>query len=277
MKIIASKYRSYSLLLLFTLTFSLSCKKKEADAVESCETFNINLFSIEQDRQLGAQVDSQLVAQYKDTILDKAKYAKAYEHLERIKNKILASGKVQNKDKFDWEVKIINQDVLNAFCTPGGYIYVYTGIIKYLDNEDDFAGVLGHEIAHADQRHSTKAMTRDVGVQTLLSIVLGSGTAAQLGQVAASLVGLKYSRCHEREADDYSVNYLSGTSYKCNGAASFFAKMGNENSPPEFLSTHPNPGNRVVDINARATLLGCQTTASGSTITAYQDFKNSLP
>lgn len=277
MKIIAKNKYNFCLALLLTITFSISCSKKEPDAVESCETFNINLFSIDQDRALGAQVDSQLVAQYKDTILDRNRYPKAYAHLERIKNNILNSGKVQNKDKFDWQVKIINQDVLNAFCTPGGYIYVYTGIIKYLDNEDDFAGVLGHEIAHADQRHSTKSMTRDYGVSTLLGIVLGQGTAAQLASVAASLVGLKYSRCHEREADDYSVNYLSGTSYKCNGAASFFQKIGNENSPPEFLSTHPDPGKRVESINARAVQINCQTTTNGSPVSTYQDFKNSLP
>ena len=54
--------------------------------------------------------------------------------------------------------------MLNAFCTPGGYIYVYTGLIKYLDNEAQLAGVLGHEIAHADLRHVTDQLTEQYGV-----------------------------------------------------------------------------------------------------------------
>ena len=61
---------------------------------------------------------------------------------------------------FDWELKIIHDDeTLNAFCAPGGYIYVYTGLIKFLAHEDNLAGVIGHEIAHADLRHSTQQLT----------------------------------------------------------------------------------------------------------------------
>src|SRR5690606_5730563 len=114
-----------------------------------CETFDVNLLSLEEDRALGLQTDSALQAQYRDTILDPSRYAEAYGHLNRIREKILNS-EVKHKDDFEWKMRIINQDVLNAFCTPGGYIYVYTGLIKYLDREDDLAGVLGHEIAHAD-------------------------------------------------------------------------------------------------------------------------------
>ena len=67
------------------------------------------------------------------------------------------------------DLRIIHDDsTLNAFCTPGGYIYIYTGILKFLDSEDEFAGVLGHEIAHADLRHSTRQMTKQYGVQILL-------------------------------------------------------------------------------------------------------------
>jgi predicted Zn-dependent protease len=262
-------------LLVLFLSVSISCKK-DNNAVPSCETININLFSLAQDRELGAQVDSQLVAQLRDTILDTVQYAEAYSHLKRITDAILNSGKVENKDKLVWKMRIINQDVLNAFCTPGGYIYVYSGIIKYLDSEDDLAGVLGHEIAHADRRHSTKSMTRDYGISTLLSVVLGQDPNL-LVQIANGLAGLKYSRCHESEADAYSVNYLSPTEYKCNGAASFFEKLGNAGSPPEFLSTHPNPDNRVQAINDRAFQLGCKTSSGVTDTERYQKFKKSLP
>ena len=70
--------------------------------------------------------------------------------------------------------RLIDDDkTLNAFCTPGGFIYVYTGLIKFLDSEDQLAGVMGHEIAHAALRHSTRQMTKVYGVQTLLQVATG--------------------------------------------------------------------------------------------------------
>lgn len=269
-------YRTQVLVLIFAL--SVSCgKKKSDDAGPDCETININLFNLDQDKTLGFQVDTQLVRQFGDTILKPEQYPKAYEHLQRITNNILNGGKVRYREEFVWQVRIINQDVLNAFCTPGGYIYVYTGLIKYLETEDDLAGVMGHEIAHADLRHSTKSMTREYGLQTLFDIILGKDKG-KLIRIASGLKGLQYSRCHESEADDFSVQYLAPTDYKCNGAASFFQKIleSGGSRPPVFLSTHPDPGDRVANINAKAASLGCLN-GENSNLTRYLEFKQSLP
>lgn len=270
-------YRAQVMILIVALSVSCGKKKDSETGAPDCETININLFTLKQDMELGLQVDSQIVAQYQDTILDPEKYPVAYGHLQRITNNILNSGKVTHKNDFAWKVRIINQDVLNAFCTPGGYIYVYTGIIKYLDHEDDLAGVMGHEIAHADLRHSTKSMTREYGLQTLFDILLGKDKG-KLIRIASGLKSLQNSRCHESEADDYSVQYLQPTQYRCNGAASFFEKISADGGSrsPEFLSTHPNPDNRVASINTRATSLGCKT-AGNTSDQLYAEFKQSLP
>ncbi|MCU0429920.1 MAG: M48 family metalloprotease [Cytophagaceae bacterium] len=262
-------------LILFSslLVLNPSCKKKNGDG-------GINLFSLEDDKKLGAQVAAEIAANPAEyPILSETSYPTAYSHLRRITNSILNSGRVNHKDDFDWTVKIIRNDtILNAFCTPGGYIYVYTGIIKYLDTEDQLAGVMGHEIAHADRRHSTDAMTREYGLSILFDIVLGKNQG-KLTEIAKGLSSLKYSRGNESEADEYSVIYLSGTGYQCNGAGGFFQKLLDANSgnceAGGFLSTHPCPDNRVQAINEKATLLGCTTTPY--TGTTYQDFKNSLP
>ena len=204
---------------------------------------------------------------------------KAYEILYAMRDKILASGKVKYKTEFAWKLKIIKDpNTLNAFCTPGGYIYVYTGLINYLDNEDDLAGVLGHEIAHADLRHSTKSMTREYGVSTLLQILLGN-EPGKLTEIAKGLAGLKYSRCHESEADEWSVIYLSPTTYKCDGAASFFAKLiatGQTGGTPTFLSTHPSPDNRVENITKFGTLKGCTNNTTPTPSATYALLKQSI-
>lgn len=254
---------------LFVFSFA-ACKDKDGD---------VNFFSLEDDKQLGLQSSLEIEnnpQQY--PILSASQYPQAYQHIQRITDNILNSGKVQYRNEFAWKVKIIRDDsTLNAFCTPGGYIFVYTGIIKYLDNEAQLAGVMGHEIAHADHRHSTDQLTKQYGLSLLLQVVLGNNPGA-LAQIAANLALLKYSREHETESDYYSVVYLYSTEYQPNGAGAFFQKLldaGQSGNTPVFLSTHPSPSNRVQNIDAVWQKLGGK---NGQTFQSrYQDFKNSLP
>ena len=267
-----------ALILAASLIITFNGCSEDDDGIE-CEFIPFNAFTIAQDRELGMQVEAQIAAATTEyAIIPESQNAAAYAYLRNIRDKILNSGNVKNKDNFEWKLYLIKDDnTLNAFCTPGGYIYVYTGLIKFLDTEDDLAGVMGHEIAHADKRHSSKSMTTQYGVDAVLKIVLGTGDPDLLTQIASQLGTLKYSRCHESEADAASVDYLSGTSYRCNSAATFFQKLEAQGggSTPTFLSTHPAPANRIEDINKRAADKGCRTTGSTSD-PAYQTFKNSL-
>jgi beta-barrel assembly-enhancing protease len=244
---------------------------------------SINVFSVEQDVELGKQVSTEIEANPAEYPLlpetgRNGKNEQAYQYIRAITSKILNSGQVAYKEEFAWQVKIVqNDEVLNAFCTPGGYIYVYTGLIKYLDTEDQLAGVMGHEIAHADKRHTTDNLTKQYGIQLLLDVVLGTkqGVATE---IAKGLANLSYSRAAEREADDASVVYLCPTGYKSDGAAGFFEKMqaqGDGGQAPEFLSTHPNPDNRIESIKQKAQEEGCNTNPLANT--QYQTFKSYLP
>jgi len=239
------------------------------------------LFGVSQQKALGLQVRDQILAdpsQY--PILDERVYSTAYAHLRRITQNILNSGKVEHKDQFTWEVRIIQDDkTLNAFCTPGGYIFVYTGLIKYLDTEDQLAGVMGHEIAHADRQHSARQMEKAYGVAFVVDVALGNKKGSQeLKQLVEGLISLKFSRNHETEADAYSVEYLSGTQYRCTGAADFFEKIqqAGGQQTPQFLSTHPNPENRVEAIKQKAQLINCLKNQPDSKDN-YQKLKASLP
>ncbi len=265
--------RNSFLILLAGLTF-FACKKDE----NSDPTFNI--FSVNDDIALGQDLQEEIHANpVKYPLLSKSDYPEAYVHVNRIRDSILSSGELIYGNKFDWEVDIIQNDsVLNAFCAPGGYICVYTGIIKFLDNEAQFAGVMGHEMAHADRRHSTDQLTKAYGIQILLGILVGNNPG-QLADIAANLAAgvasLAFSRDAEYEADEYSVKYLYETSYDARGVGGFFLKMDGSPQPPEFLSTHPHPDNRYDKIEQVWLDLGGKegNLYEGS----YQDFKNSLP
>jgi predicted Zn-dependent protease len=220
----------------------------------------VNLFTVQQDRDLGAQVAEEIDNNQREyPLLDSLKYSDVYRYLYKVRDNILNSGKVDFKNDFLWRLRIIHNDsVMNAFCTPGGYIYVYTGILKFLDSEDQLAGVLGHEIGHADMRHSTRQMTQMFGVQLLLDVLAGNRVA--LKQITSALIGLKFSRNHEIEADERSVVYLCPTAYNADGGAGFFEKIQSlgGGKVPEFLSTHPDPGNRVEHFHNSRITLGCK-------------------
>lgn len=251
-----------------TMLCALSCSKDG----------DINIFSIEDDKMLGLQLRDEILANPAEyPVIERADAPDAYAYLDDIVNDILASDDINYKDEFAWETRIIKNDsTLNAFAAPGGYIFVYTGIIKFLEEKDDFVGVMGHEIAHADQRHSTDQLTDQHGIAFLIGLLAGDDPGT-LTQVLSSLVTLKFSRSAEAEADKFSVAYLCDTEYAANGAASFFQKLLDQGSggTPEFLSTHPSPDNRVEDINAEATTLGCDTTFD-SDDAAWKAFQDAL-
>jgi predicted Zn-dependent protease len=236
-----------------------------------------NLFSIEEDKKLGAQVAGEIESDSSGLVLlDSSKFSGVYQYLYKVRNTILEGGNVKHQQDFAWRIRVIQNDtVLNAFCTPGGYIYVFTGILKFLESEDQLAGVLGHEMGHADYRHSTRQMTKMYGIQVLLDLV--AGDRALVKDISKSLIGLTFSRNHEKEADDASVRFLCPTPYNSAGGAGFFEKLLKEKptQTPVFLSTHPDPGNRIESYYEKKAALGCRNETDFKE--AYQKMLTSLP
>ena len=240
----------------------------------------LTIFTVDDDIAMGHQMDQEISsnpAEY--PVLDSVQYAAAYAHLYGIRNTILASGKLKYASTFQWKLRIIQDDsTVNAFCIPAGYIYVYTGIIKVLDNEAQFAGVLAHEMAHADLRHTSQQLTLVYGESLLLSLILGNDPS-QLAQIIANLAqglgNLAYSRNHEYAADSYAVKYLYPTKYDAASLGDFFVKMESQPTPPVFLSSHPSPEDRLAKITETFNSLGG--VHGGTFVTEYQQFKSLLP
>lgn len=252
--------------------------------LSGCDRNNkVSLFSPDEDLALGKQFHEEILRSPQEyPLLNPAQHKDSYQYLNGIVQHILESGNVTYRDKFAWQVYIIKDDeTLNAFATPGGYIYVYSGLIKYLDKEDDLAGVLGHEIAHADMRHSTRQLQKLYGLNMLLSLVFGGGdtSSEMIGQILGNLTALSFSRSYEQEADSRSVEYLAGTDYECDAAKSFFIKLREMEQEggkvPTFLSTHPNPEGRIKAIETKSQRIGCSTQPLDPA--SYQAFKRSLP
>ncbi|MDR0207367.1 MAG: M48 family metalloprotease [Bacteroidales bacterium] len=225
----------------------------------SCEK-PLNLFSVNDDIEFGKQFDQEIKNNRDFVILDEKQYAKAYQIINQYKSKLLATEKVDYFDKFSWTVRIIRDDnTVNAFAVPGGYLYFYTGLINILDNEAEFIGVLAHEMAHVARRHSTAQLTKAYGIDLLLSLLLGKNSNQWVkiaSGLASGLLELKFSRDDEFEADKYAVRYTYVTDWDARGVADFFKKMDSQKPIPTFLSTHPADKDRIAAIIKEFEALG---------------------
>ena len=161
---------------------------------------------------------------------------------------------------YDWEFNLIENPQVNAWCMPGGKVAFYTGIMPVCQNEDGIAVVMGHEITHAIAEHSAQRMTQSMiaqGLQGVGNIALNDSRYQnvfnQLYPVGATLGILAYSRNAELEADKIGLQLMAMSGYDPREAPKFWERMmaaSQGQAPPEFLSTHPNPGNRIAKLNA---------------------------
>ncbi len=253
----------------------------------SCEETNI--FSDKDDVALGKEFDKQIKS-------DPAHFPMLEGHQE-IKDYVTGIGKyiintspkIEKKDIYPYNFQVINDTIVNAFCTPGGFVYVYTGLMRFIDNEATLAGVMAHEIAHAERRHVTQRLTAYYGVNMLLGFILG-GNPSLLADVAANLfVGLaflKNSREDEAEADYYSIQYLRSTKYYPGGITFFFDKIKEEQrkkgqTPGDLdrlLADHPLPDDRIKAAHDELNkIVPRPDPTKGLFTNEYQDMKQRLP
>lgn len=228
---------------------------------DNVDAFEINGFTIEDDKKMGKELYDEIMSSGEYKVLDRSAHAPLYSYVDGIKQRILNSGKLTHKNDFEWKLTIIDDDnTINAFCAPGGYIFVYTGIIKFLDNEAELAGVMAHEIGHADRRHGTRQLTKSIGIEVILSFLFGDGNGQVARQITSGLLNLRYSRKYEREADKCSVKYLCPTDYDASGASGFFEKIlqtkGDQSL--ELLSTHPDPKERIDNFKSEKSACNCR-------------------
>lgn len=163
------------------------------------------------------------------------------------------------KPEFKWEFYLINDKSKNAFCLPGGKVFVYTGLMSIVANDDELATVLGHEVAHALLRHGAERSSVDKvrsGAGLVLAIII-QAAAPKYANIANSafsvgsnaLVMLPYSRSHELEADKYGITLMVRAGYDPRYALSFWQKMSaNKSSGNDFFSTHPSDEKRIKQI-----------------------------
>ena len=158
---------------------------------------------------------------------------------------------------FDWEVNVLNSEQVNAFCLPGGKMAVYTGLIPVAQNNDAMAIVMGHEITHALLRHGAQRMSEQKLAQ--IGQMAGAMSGMDQGQMQAVMAvygygrALPYARKQESQADEMGLMLAAAACFDPQEAIPLWERMGQASggeAPPEFASTHPNPGTRIQNLQA---------------------------
>jgi len=206
-----------------------------------------------QEIQLGLQSEKEILSKQRVS-KDPQKNAMVRRVGRRIAN-------VTGQKNYKWEFFVIdNNKEANAFCLPGGKVFVYTGLFKYIANDAELAAVMGHEIGHALARHGAERMSRGILAQTggevLQTVMVGRGNPQNTAMVMEAFgigtqlgVTLPHSRTQEYEADHIGLVLMAKAGYNPNAALSFWNKFARSGqTPPEYLSTHPAPANRIATI-----------------------------
>ena len=228
------------------------------------------LISPDQENQLGLQFKQDLeqkqhVVYMNDPVV--------VDYVRGVANKVIVFGKKDRPD-VNWQVNVIDDSkTVNAFATPGGYLYVYSGLIMAADNEAELAGVMAHETGHVVARHSARQMVDAYGLEAITALALGKnpGLAGQLvSGVGTKGFMLANSRSDETEADEYGARYASAAGYDPHGLVTFFDKLRKqEGNSPRFLailSDHPATPDRIDHVNSyiqQHGLGGAQTNVAG--------------
>jgi len=151
---------------------------------------------------------------------------------------------------FEYRFAALNDDSINAFALPGGYIFVTKGMLKKLSTEAQLAGILGHEISHVVTRDTSALMSREIGIDLLLSVVTTEQTPPGVlvaTDITRQILGLRYSRRQEQVADIGGMKYMVAAGFNPYGMVETMRMLEQEQKsrPIEFLSSHPSPENRI--------------------------------
>lgn len=157
------------------------------------------------------------------------------------------------ENPYTFDVTVVKSDVVNAFALPGGYIVVFTGLMKKAENPEEVAGVLAHELNHVLQRHGLERIVKQLGFVAVVSIVLGNqqGLGGVMKQLGVELMTLKFGRAQETEADLNGLQLLHRARIDPSGMITFFQRLAEKDAGRvEWLSTHPMSSARADRLKA---------------------------
>ncbi|MHC4479320.1 MAG: M48 family metalloprotease [Planctomycetota bacterium] len=230
--------RAAALILAFVLSLIAGCAINPITGEEE-----LMFISPDQDIEIGKKYAPEIEKEMGGRIGDEA----LQNYVDSVGQKI---ARVCHRPNLDYHFVALDHESTNAFALPGGYLFITRGMLEKLQTEAQLAGILSHEVVHVVARDTANAMSKQIGLQLLMMAVAFSKPppgAMRAADVTRQIIGLKYSRTDERQADLAGVDYMVRAGYNPNGMVETMQILQNQPGPrpPEFFSTHPSPKNRT--------------------------------
>lgn len=255
----------FAVILLFSLFLPVS------------KAFSFTVISESKEVEIGRKADEEIIKKYgyyKNTSLQ--------DYIDRVGQRLVREAEPRG---FSYHFKVVDAEEENAFALPGGYIYITRGLLAYLNNEAQLAGVIGHEIAHAASRHAAEMLTKSLGYQFLTIGLLATGAAggnsgnwAMVVTALSQQILLGYGRENELKADEMGILYASKAGYSPQQVVEFMKTLkfkerlkAIEYHP--FMASHPETTQRVIKLQAFADSLSAR---QGNDKILENEFKEQL-
>ncbi|MEE9438791.1 MAG: M48 family metallopeptidase [Saprospiraceae bacterium] len=208
-------------------------------------------WTTEEEVSIGLQSRPQMAQQHGGIHPDKR-----HQQLVKSVGERLVNNSIVRRSQYPFEFHLLRDDkTVNAFALPGGQVFITAALYNKFKNEDQLAGVLGHEIGHVIHRHGAERMAKSGFIQGLIQSVLigsgGDGSIAQIANVVGQYSSMKYGRDQELESDDFGVRLMIEAGYDPEnliGVMDILEEASGGSRTPEFQSSHPSPANRREEI-----------------------------
>jgi len=223
-------------------------KRREGVAISAARQIEIG-------NEASPQFEREYGGPYPDRVLQRRVYMLGVSLLSALRSWERSLGEGAKWTLFHFRFRVLAGEEINAFALPGGPVYITYGLLSKLRTDDQIAGVLGHELGHIVLRHAAEKLAEHLRYNAVLWAIqrLLGGEAVQVAQIGAALLSLKYSRDQEREADRFGFELVCRAGYdprELIQVFQLFQRLGASYGMLEFLSTHPDPGNRIRDLQA---------------------------
>lgn len=243
---------NFSFLLIFTSFLCFSCKKTDKVVERVIEEFEL------EDHIIIGETMSTQVANMPDVfnILDRERYKDAYIYVNKLLGTLKLTSVVRHRENFDWQVTILHDDnIKTAFTLPGGQIYIYTGLLKFIDAEHELMAVLGNEIAYADKELAAINLREIYGGTFIGKITLGD-EITELPEVLAEYPHMEYPAAAVMTADEYAIELLCPFQYDIDGLKRFLFRAQAQNIGWINSKKSEDLDNRLTSIDAFSSTCG---------------------
>lgn len=254
---------------LILCTFFFACDK-------SVETIEQTTFSTQDDIRLGQHLANTIEENTINyPVLDAVEYAAVYTYVNDIKNVLLTSNELQYRTTFDWKIVLLNNDEIeHAFSLPGGRIYISTGLLKGLKNDNQLLNVLANEMAYSDSRLVVPHLENEFILPIILDVTLGNNPEKAV-ELVHYLSSEAYSSNLVKTADEKALKMVCSLGYSPIGLVEVLEGDLMRDISMDWLLLHPNSQNRINNIEAVLLTLDCSENASSGD--AYDNFLTLMP